>query len=74
MTKNKIKQELKGMHNEVRKIDGTNIAKVSWKSYPYMIIENQETFEDAREDDFNPIMQFRTQEEVIDFFTNLKYN
>jgi len=66
MTKNEIKQGLKMMLNEVRRVDGVNVAYCGWKSKQWMIIENEETFEDVRKDDFVPIASFNTREELID--------
>ena len=67
MTKSAIKKELKGMWNSTRVVQGINIARVCWKdSMQYMVIENEETFEDASKDGFTPIDYFRTQEELVD--------
>lgn len=62
------KQELKSlkmMLNEVRRVDGVSVAWCGWKSQPWMIIENEETFEDVRKDDFTPIASYNTREELI---------
>jgi hypothetical protein len=64
MTKIQFKKEAKGMFNSVRKINGINIANVAWLNEPWLIIENEETFEDARKDNFVPIIMFRTLEDL----------
>lgn len=65
MTKSTILKELKGFFNGVKIIDGVKIANVAWKNEPWMIIENEETFEDAKKDDFAPILSFRTRDELL---------
>jgi hypothetical protein len=64
MTKTSIKKELKGLFNGSRKVAGFMVANVAWKSMPWMVIENDETFEDARQDKFAPIDHFLTQEDL----------
>lgn len=70
MTKTAIKEQLKGMWNETRIVNGVNIARVCWHELDqWKIIENGETFEDVTGDDFMPIDFFRTQQELIDVLT-----
>lgn len=64
MTKTSIKKELKGLFNGSRMVAGFMVANVAWKSSPWMVIENEETFEDARKDNFAPIDSFLTQDEL----------
>ena len=66
MTKNEIKQDLKMMLNEVRATGGVKVGYCAWKAKPWMIIENEETFEEVRKDDFIPIVSFNTREELIE--------
>lgn len=67
MTKSAIKKELKGMFNESRVLfDGINIARVCWREPQWLIIENDETFDDAKQKGFMPIDEFRTQDELVD--------
>lgn len=70
MTKNEIKQCLKMMLNEVRRVDGVNVAYCGWKSLPWMIIENEETFEDVRKDNFIPVNHFLTRDDLINSIYN----
>lgn len=64
MTKTYIKKELKGLFNGSRRVAGFTVANVAWKSLPWMVIEDDETFEDARQDNFSPIDRFLTQDEL----------
>lgn len=66
MTKSNIIKELRGFFNGVMVINGVKIANVAWKGEPWMIIENEETFEDAKKDDFYPILSFKTRAELIE--------
>jgi hypothetical protein len=66
MNKSKIVKELKGFFNGVKMINGINIANVAWRSEPWMIIENEDNFEDCKKDDFAPILSFRTRDELIE--------
>jgi hypothetical protein len=66
MTKSKMIDELKGFFNGVKMINGTNIANVAWRNEPWMIIENEDTFEDCKKDNFNPILSFRTRDELLE--------
>lgn len=70
MTKNELKQGLKMMLNEVRRVDGVTVGYCAWKSKPWMIIEEGETFEDIRKDDFIPINSYTTREELINSIFN----
>lgn len=64
MTKSKFNKELKGFWNGVKTIEGVKIAHVGWHDEPWMIIENEETFEDAKEREFVPILSFRTRDNL----------
>jgi len=66
MTKYEIRKELRGMFNEHRKIDSFTVCNVAWKNMPYMVIENEETFNDAKVDNFTPIDHYKTQQDLID--------
>lgn len=65
MKKTEIKKDLKGFYNGVKVYNGVTIAHVGWKCEPWMIIENEETFDDAKQDNFSPIISFRTRDELI---------
>lgn len=65
MNKAAIKKDMKGFYNGVRVYNGVTIAHVGWKCEPWLIIENNETFEEARQDNFSPILSFRTKYELI---------
>lgn len=66
ITKSAIKKELKGMWNDTRFVFGFKIARVCWnEKWQYMVIENEDTFEEASQSNFSPIDGFRTQEELI---------
>ena len=60
MNKSQILKELRGLWNGTRMINGVKVARCNWKNYPYMIIENDETFDDCKKDDFIPIKYFET--------------
>lgn len=64
MTKTQFNETLKGFHNSSTQIEGVTIANVAWKNEPWMIIENGETFEDAKQDNFTPIQFYRTREDL----------
>lgn len=59
------------MMNEVRAVEGIKVACVRWKSKPFMVIENEETFEDAKQDNFEPIEHYTLQSELIDSLYNV---
>lgn len=65
MNNSAIKKDLRGFFNGVRVYNGVKIANVAWKCKPWLIIENEETFEDAKQDNFIPILSFSTREELI---------
>lgn len=65
MKKTEIKKQLRGLFNSNRFIGFINVCNVAWKNLPYMVIENYESFEDAKKNDFVPIEFFKTQEELI---------
>lgn len=67
INKNQIKKELAGMRNNTKFIFGVNVARVCWNDdNQYMVIENEENFEDASAQGFTPIQAYRTQQELID--------
>lgn len=65
MTKTAKIKELKGLFNGVRNVNGVNIGYCAWKNEPWMIIENEDTWEDVRQDNFFPILSFKTREELL---------
>lgn len=67
-------KDLTRMFNSVRSVNGINIAYVAWKNKPWLIIENEETFEDAKQDTFIPILDFGTRSELIKHINNSKFN
>jgi len=73
MTKTQFNKITKGMFNRDMVVDGVKICRVVWKSNPWMIIENEETFEDASKNDFAPILAFRTRDELYDALYKSKY-
>jgi len=67
MTKKKISESLRGLWNNTVVIDGIKIARVCWhEDDSYKIIENEETFKDATQDEFIPITTYRTKKELVD--------
>lgn len=66
MTKTQIKNELKGMWNTTKVIQGINVARVCWESEQWMIVENEDTFEDCAKDNFLPILSYYYQQELVD--------
>lgn len=66
MTKYEIRKELRGMFNGDRIVKGIKVCNVAWKDMPYMVIENEETFNDAKADNFTPIDHYKTQQDLID--------
>lgn len=54
------------MTNSVRVVGGFNVACVGWLNKPYLVLENEDTFEDACKRDFVPIDHFGTQVELIE--------
>ncbi len=71
MTKSKFKEALKYQHNSVRAVSGMKIANVGWLNKPWLLIENEETFEDAKADNFIPIDHFRTVDDLYETYKNL---
>lgn len=74
MTKSKFKEAIKYQRNEVRNVGGVRIAKVDWLNKPWLIIENEETFEDAAKTGFLPIDHFRTADDLYETYKNLFAN
>jgi len=66
MTKYEIRKELRGLFNSDKTIKGIKVCNVAWKYMPYMVIENEETFNDAKADNFTPIDHYKTQQDLID--------
>lgn len=66
MTKSQAIKELKGFFNSTKFIDGYKVAHVGWKNKPWMVIEDEETFEDAKLNNFIPIDMFSTRSELLD--------
>jgi len=65
MTKSKWNKELKGFWNGIKDIEGVRIANVQWLNEPWRIIENDETFDEAKNEGVNaPIMSFHTRDEL----------
>lgn len=75
MTKSKFKEALKYQHNSVRIVGGEKwgmkIANVGWLNKPWLLIEHEETFEDAKADNFIPIDHFRTVDDLYETYKNL---
>jgi len=65
MNKTQAEKTLKGFHNGFTTINGVTIANVAWKNKPWIIMEIGETFEDAKQDNFSPIIDFVTRKELI---------
>jgi hypothetical protein len=65
MTQKQFKEETRFMLNGTKVVNGVNIACVGWRSMPWMIIENEETWEDVRRDNFVPIDHFLTKEDLM---------
>lgn len=59
--------QLKGMHNSTRMINGVHIAYKAFAldGLKWLIIENEDTWQDVAQDNFTPILAFRTQAELI---------
>lgn len=66
MTKAQAIKALKGFYNSDTFIGGYKIAHCGWKNKPWMVIEDEETFEDAKLDNFVPIDMFSTRQELLD--------
>ena len=73
LTKTQLKKDTAKMWNNTRVVHGINIARVCWfEEKQYMIIEDNETFTDASNREFTPILYFRTQAELVDqLYTSL---
>lgn len=65
MNKSEKIKLLKGFFNGVIVVNGVKIGHCGWKNEPWMIIENEDTFEDVKRDDFTPILGFRTRAELL---------
>lgn len=65
ITKSAIIKELRGLWNTTKVIEGINVARVCWKSEEWMIIENEDTFEDCAKDQFVPILSYYYQQELV---------
>lgn len=78
MTKSKFLEAIKHQRNSVRDIGSMRIAKVDWLNKPWLIVEDNETFEDAKATGFVPIDHFRTSEDLYqtykDMITSFKDN
>jgi len=79
VTKTAILKELKGMWNNTKVIHGVNVAYVAWRQkqgefMSWMIIEDNETFEEAKQSDFTPIEHFHTQRELATAIYNVIQN
>lgn len=66
MNKSKFLKAIKYQRNEVRIVEGAKIANVAWLNKPWLIIENEETFEDAAKTGFIPIDRFTTSLELYE--------
>ena len=66
MTKEEIIAGLKGFTEKPVVVCGFNIVCVMSKTFPYMVIEDCETIEEAKMDNFIPIDQFRTLENLVE--------
>jgi hypothetical protein len=66
MKKTEIRKKMRGLFNCSRFIGGIHVCNVAWKNFPYMIIENYQTFDDAKGDKFTPILYFKTQYDLIE--------
>lgn len=68
ITKKDITAEVKKAWNTTHVIEGVKIAVVAWKNYgSRMIIENEETFDDAKSYEFKPILAFDTQTDLVNY-------
>ncbi len=70
MTKTEFLKATKYQRNSVRRVGSINIANIGWLNKPWLIIENGETFEDAKKDGFLPIDHFRTLEDLYQTHKN----
>ena len=71
MTKTAFLKAVKYQHNEVRLVGSTRIANVGWLNKPWLIIEEDETFEDAKVRGFVPIDHFRTAVDLYETHKNV---
>lgn len=71
MTKSAFLKAVKYQRNEVRIVGATKIANVAWLNKPWLIIENDETLEDASKTGFVPIDHFRTAIDLYEAHKNV---
>lgn len=74
MTKAEATKLLKGFRNSTIFIDGVHVANVAWNNDPWLVIENEETFNEAKADGFIPITTYHTREELLRAIFNPKYS
>lgn len=66
MTKKKIGEEINKAWNTTNIIDGIKIAHVGWLvGDGYLVIENEDTFEDCTKKDFVPIDSFYYKKDMV---------
>ena len=65
MTKTSIRAEVKGMWNSTKTVEGVNLARVNFRTNQWMIIGENDSFDDAAERDFQAVARFETQEELV---------
>ena len=66
LTRKEVIAEVKKAWNGTNTIDGIKICHVGWLDMGRMVIENEETFEEATKEGFIPIQHFRNQKEMVD--------
>lgn len=74
MTKTAFKKAIKGMFNDTRHIEGVHIARVCWRRVSWLIVENEDTWDDIRSDNFTPIEQYETGEDLYNAIYKTIYN
>lgn len=63
--------KLKNIWNQVITWHEFTLATVLWHNKPWKVLENGATFDEAKERNYQPIAQFRTQEELWEYIKTL---
>jgi len=64
MTKKSFLKAIQYQRNSIRVVEGVAIAKKDWSNTPWMIVENEDTWEEVAKDNFAPILAFHTADEL----------
>lgn len=70
MKKTSFLKIMRGLSNGVKDFEQYTIANVGWSNKPWKLVKKDEEFENVKKDNYKPIAEFFTREDLWQFIKN----